>query len=309
VSGETIAEADAGDLEAACGVAALTLDLDPDDAARLPRFLWAEDPGTVRVRLLARSGSDVVGVLIGSLQGDEAFLDLIAVAPQARNQGIARRLLHDWEGRAAAAGAVRLKVGENLRSYVWPGVDVRYTPGLCLLIRAGYTRTQVVYNMDLPLQGFHGPDRHRLDRLTAIGIQARRGEPDDRQALTAHVRRHWSTTWLREATLALEKPRPTIFLALRDEAVVGFAAHGVYRPALYGPIATDPAEQGHGVGDVLSRLCLADMAANGVGTAQIGWVAEAAIPFYSRTVGARLGRCFWMLAKPVPTAPAPGPGG
>ena len=86
--------------------------------------------------------------------------------------------------------------------------------------------------------------------------------------------------------------------------MIGFAAHGVYRPSLYGPIATDPAEQGHGVGNVLSGLVLADMAAGGVKTAQIGWIAETAIPFYSRTAGARLGRCFWMLAKPAPGTPA-----
>jgi hypothetical protein len=45
------------------------------------------------------------------------------------------------------------------------------------------------------------------------------------------------------------------------------------------------------------------MASGGVRTAQIGWVSEDAIPFYSRTTGARLGRCFWMLTKPA--APAP----
>jgi hypothetical protein len=31
-------------------------------------------------------------------------------------------------------------------------------------------------------------------------------------------------------------------------------------------------------------------------------VAETAIPFYSRTAGARLGRCFWMLDKPLTAA-------
>jgi hypothetical protein len=182
-------------------------------------------------------------------------------------------------------------------------VDIRYTPALCLLIRAGYERIRVVYNMDLPLEGFAGPTVAERERLSAAGIEVRRAVADDRDALADHVRRLWSEVWLRETLIAVARPRPPMFLALRGEAVVGFAAHGIYRPALYGPIATDPAEQGHGVGGVLSRLCLADMAAGGVRTAQIGWIAETAIPFYSRTAGARLGRCFWMLAKPATPAP------
>jgi hypothetical protein len=177
-------------------------------------------------------------------------------------------------------------------------VDIRYTPALCLLIKAGYERTRVVYNMDLPLDGFTGPAQEQLDRLRAAGIQVRRAVAADREPLADHVRRLWSDVWLRETMLAVDRPRPPMFVALRDGAVVGFAAHGIYRPALYGPIATDPAEQGHGVGNVLSGLCLADMRAGGVRTAQIGWIAETAIPFYSRTAGARMGRTFWMLAKP-----------
>jgi GNAT superfamily N-acetyltransferase len=304
VTDVVLADAGDADLPAACRLAAQSFDLDLEDAADLPRYVWDQEPGTSRVRLLAREGGDAVGLLIGTVQGAVAFLDLIAVVPGARNRGIAKRLLTEWEGRATAAGATTLKAGENVLGYAWAGVDIRYTPALCLLIRAGYQRTQVVYNMDLPLDGFAAPSPAQLERLSAAGIEVRRGEPGDRDALADHVRRLWSDVWLRETLIAIDRPRPPIFLALRDGAVIGFAAHGVYRPALYGPIATDPVEQGHGVGNVLSRLVLADMAADGVKTAQIGWIAETAIPFYSRTAGARLGRCFWMLAKPTAGAPA-----
>jgi mycothiol synthase len=304
VNDVVLVEAGEADLAAACAIAGQSFDLDDEDASDLPRYVWDEEPGTSRIRLLAREDGDPVGLLIGTVQGATAFLDLIAVVPGARNRGIAKRLLTEWEGRAAAAGATTFKAGENVLGYAWAGVDIRYTPALCLLIRAGYERTQIVYNMDLPLDGFAGPSPAQLERLSVAGIEVRRGEPGDRDALADHVRRLWSDVWLRETLIAIDRPRPPIFLALRDGAVIGFAAHAVYRPSLYGPIATDPAEQGHGVGNALSGLALADMAAGGVKTAQIGWIAETAIPFYSRTAGARLGRCFWMLAKPAPGAPA-----
>jgi len=295
-----IADATDSDLEAACRIAEESLDLDREEATELPRLLWREDEGTTRVRLLAVIGLDPVGVAVGSIQGEEAFLDLIAVVPGARNGGVARRLLTEWERRATGKGATRLRAGENMHTYAWPGVDVRYTAALCLLRRFGYERTGIVYNMDLSLEGFQGPSGQRVERLAAAGIEVRRARHgDDRDALARHVRRLWSDIWLRETAIAVEKELPPLFLALRDGQIVGFAGHGIYRPSFYGPIATDPAEQRHGVGAVLSALALADMASRDVKTAQIGWVAETAIPFYSRTSGARLGRCFWMLAKTI----------
>ncbi|MGN6742193.1 MAG: GNAT family N-acetyltransferase, partial [Amnibacterium sp.] len=151
----------------------------------------------------------------------------------------------------------------------------------------------------IPHTGARPGHGYALDRLAAAGIEVRRGRPEDEAAVAEHTRRLWSEVWDRETRTALHRDPPRIFLALRDGRVLGFAAHGIHRPCLYGPIATDPDEQGHGIGALLSALCLDDMAARGVRTAQIGWIAETAIPFYSRTAGARLGRCFWMLAKPL----------
>jgi mycothiol synthase len=295
----SVRDGDEADLAAACAIAAASFDLDPEDAERLPRLLWPEDPGTVRVRLVAADGDDVVGVLLGSLQGQDGFLDLIAVAPHARGAGVARALLAAWEARAVGSGATRSRAGENLHTYAWPGVDIRYTPALAMLLRAGYVRTRIAYHMDLPLAGFSGTGTEGVARLTAAGIEVRRGRADDAPAVAEHVKRLWSDVWFRETRTALNRDHAPIFLALRDDRVVGFAVHGIHRPSLYGPIATDPAEQGHGIGRVLSSLCLEDMAARGVPTAQICWVAETAIPFYSRTAGARLGHCFWMMTKPL----------
>ena len=217
----------------------------------------------------------------------------------AQGRGTAGSLLTEWERRAADAGATRSLAGENLRTYAWPGVDVRYTAALALLLRRGYVRTQTVYNMDLPLDRPVARAADGARAAGAAGIVVRRGRRE-----TARRSGHTPSGCGRRSGFGRRRPPctaspPPIFLALRDDRVVGFAAHGIHRPSLYGPIATDPDEQGNGIGAVLSALCLEDMAARGVRTAQIGWVAETAIPFYSRTAGARLGRCFWMMARPL----------
>jgi ribosomal protein S18 acetylase RimI-like enzyme len=287
------------DLAAAAQIASRSLDLDPEDSADLPALLWMDQPGAERLRLLAEDDGEPVGLLLGSLQGDDAHLDLLAVVPEARRRGVGRTLVDAWEAAARVSGARRLKAGADMLGYVWPGVDVRYTAALSLLVNRRFTRTDVVWNMDLPASPDLAPTPEQLRRVADAGIVVRRCLPGDVPALDAYTAAAWTASWHRETLLAAARYPAPLFLAFRGDDVVGFAAHAVFRPSLYGPIATDPSARGIGLGDVLSRLCLADMAANGVRTAQICWVAESAIPFYSRTVGARLGRCFWMLERPL----------
>ncbi|MGN6741980.1 MAG: GNAT family N-acetyltransferase, partial [Amnibacterium sp.] len=175
----TIRPGTEADLPRLGAIAAASLDLDPEDAAELPRLLWAEDEGTRRVRLVAVEDEAPVGVLLGSLQGADAFLDLILVAAEARNRGIAKALLGEWEQRAADAGATRSLAGENFRTYAWPGVDIRYTPALAMLLRAGYARTRVVYNMDLPLTGAGGRHAGSLETNHTRRKEISRGPPQE----------------------------------------------------------------------------------------------------------------------------------
>nr|WP_256862898.1 hypothetical protein [Microbispora sp. GKU 823] len=60
-------------------------------------------------------------------------------------------------------------------------------------------------------------------------------------------------------------------------------------------MGTAEAARGLGVGRVLLRRCLADQAAAGQTSAQIGWVGP--LRFYSRTVGARTERVFWLYRR------------
>jgi predicted N-acetyltransferase YhbS len=86
-----------------------------------------------------------------------------------------------------------------------------------------------------------------------------------------------------------------VFVARRDGRIVGFACHGVYRVDWFGPIGTDPHERGRGTGEALLRRCLDDLASAGLVAAEIGWIGP--MGFYSRTVGATLGRRFAIVAK------------
>ena len=86
--------------------------------------------------------------------------------------------------------------------------------------------------------------------------------------------------------------------------MVGFAGYGVVRALHFGPLGTVPKWRRIGLGSILTRLALLDMATHGDRFGEIAWVNEAAIPFYSRCANARLGRTFWTMTRKGARAPA-----
>lgn len=277
------------------------LDL-PEDSAEaelsVGRLLTPpEGRQTVRLRV----GSPTAGleaVAFGSISGRNPALghvELLVTAPHRRERGLAGALLAELETRLAALGATEIRLGGNPPCYVWPGIDVRYTPAMCLARAAGYEQVDTAWNMTADLSTV---DETSVDddirRLAAQGIEVR---PADRGVL-AWIESTWHAGWAWEAGQSIGRPAghgAGCHVAWRDGTPIGFAAYGANRPSWFGPMGTAPAATGLGIGRVLLRRCLLDQRANGLVTAQIGWAGP--IGFYTRAVGARIGRVFWIHAK------------
>ncbi|NUP54037.1 MAG: GNAT family N-acetyltransferase [Catenulispora sp.] len=286
---------------------------DPD-APAIVDLLWnaaadgcrivAEDSGGEPT---AQSARTTLGFALGSVrpardgQPATGHVDLLVVAADHRGRGIGRALLAEVERRLIAAGATRLRIRGNPPTHAWPGVDIRYTPALCLAESAGYERLLDGTNMLVDLaaateDGLLATDADER-RLAALGVEIRRGEPKDEEPLREWVEGEFGGSWAAECAMALRNEPPTLHLAVRDGAFLGFAAHSAQRIPVFGPMGTDEAARGLGIGAVLLRRCLADQRDAGVAVAEIGWVGP--VRFYSRAVGARLGRVFWTYEKAV----------
>jgi GNAT superfamily N-acetyltransferase len=270
---------------------------DADDVLSL---LWRAALPAARV--LAERDGRIIGCALGSLREATASLpatghvDLILVAPGHRHRGIGTMLLAEVEARLLDAGARRLRVRGNPPHHAWPGVDIRYTEAVCLVEGAGYHRLADGDNMLVDLLAADLDSRTDEHRLAARGVEVRRLRPEDRPEFWPWVT-GFGGTWAAEAERALARTPAGVHVALRDGAFLGFACHGVTRVAVFGPMGTDPAARGLGIGTVLLKRCLADQRAAGVAEAEIGWVGP--VRFYSRTVGARLGRVFRAYQKDV----------
>ena len=123
-----------------------------------------------------------------------------------------------------------------------------------------------------------------IEKLSREGVRCRRAESYERRALVEFVRQRWPN-WVDETEAAFSHVPPTMFLAQRGAAVIGFAAYHATRPGFFGPTGVDDAERGHGAGRTLLWLCLEAMRAEGYAYAIIGGV-HGRESFYEESVGA-----------------------
>ncbi len=296
-------EARAEDLPAMRAVAAAALHLD-DDGGDLVDLLWGAPDTAPPLRVVALLDGEVAGLALGSLgsAGDQVrgHVNLLAVAPAAQGGGHGRALLEALEQRLRDAGARTLAVRGSTPAYAWPGIDPRYTAAVCLAESAGYERTREAVNMTVDLATAALDTAADEARLTAKGLTIRLLTPGDEPGFGDWMR-GWGGSWQAEAELALARPSGSVHIAVREEdgrtEYLGFACQGSNRRSWFGPMGTEESLRGQGVGAVLLRRCLADQRAAGLATAQVGWTGP--IRFYSRTVGASIGRVFWLYAKDV----------
>jgi GNAT superfamily N-acetyltransferase len=270
-------------------LAAAALWADAEDAALVVRRL-ADPPQGRRWTALATPGLD--GVVLASMSWDNAgHVDLLAVDPAAWGKGIGRGLLGAAEEWMRAQGATEARFAGNPPCYGWPGIDVRYTHAACLAESAGYDRYRVAWNMTVDLPAPAEGEQEDLARLASAGVALHAAPAGERAEVAAFVREEWNDNWAWEAEQATG-----CHYAVRDGEILGFAAWGS-RPLWFGPMGTAEAARGLGVGRVLLRRCLAEQAAAGLSSAQIGWVGP--IRFYSRAVAARVERVFWLYRRPL----------
>jgi mycothiol synthase len=290
------------DLPAVVELCAEALHL-PEDAAEAAQIVGRLYDGRHLVALVAVDDTGtVVGVVFASLSHRDptvGHIDLVAVHPRLRRRGVGRALLVAAETALAAAGASEVLIAGNL-PYAWPGIDVRYTPAVCLALALGYVQDRTAWNMTVDLStpdaaGLRdtGPDERRL---AAGGVAVRRATDADVPALTEFTKANFTGGWAWEVEQSFGRDGAGCHLAANENGqILGFAAYGALRPTLFGPTGTAPAARGLGIGGILLRRCLADQRAAGHTRVQIGWVGP--VPFYSRTVGAYIERVFFLYRK------------
>lgn len=228
---------------------------------------------------------------------DVGYVRLMVVDRAHRRQGLGTQLLTELEQRLFQRGARTVQMFDCPHNYYSPGIDFRYTEAYCFLQKQKYEMYRENHNMLCDLDVNAWPE---LDADAAAydreGITVRRATPDDLPSINSFLDEHWPA-WRFEVHAALEHSPPALHIALMGDKTVAFSGYQGNNRALswFGPMGTSPILRGKGIGAVLLRLCLRDLARQGWPTAIIPWVGP--VPFYARYCGARIERCYWAYKK------------
>ena len=130
------------------------------------------------------------------------------------------------------------------------------------------------------------PVEAALVELRGAGVSVRRARPWESTAVREFVSEQFSQNWADEISGGLVRQPVTVFVALREGRLVGFAAYECTRKDFFGPTGVVESERGRGVGRALLLASLRGLRELGYAYAIIGGVGPA--EFYERAVGARL---------------------
>ena len=123
-----------------------------------------------------------------------------------------------------------------------------------------------------------------LDELRQSGVIIRRAQPHEMTPVRDFVLANFEAGWADEISVGYSFKPVSVFIAIRDQRVVGFAAYECTRRGFFGPTGVAEGERGRGLGHVLLLASLWGLREMGYAYGIIGGAGP--IQFYERAVGA-----------------------
>lgn len=121
-----------------------------------------------------------------------------------------------------------------------------------------------------------------LSRLRTQGIEIKRAHPVNKTAILEFIEQTFSRGWRDEAEHCFSHDFPTMYIAVKEKNVIGFAAFEATGRGFFGPIGVKSEYRRMHVGLALSKCCLNSMKEMGYAYAVIGWASHSAFDFYMR---------------------------
>jgi len=137
---------------------------------------------------------------------------------------------------------------------------------------------------DLLVRLYDLPEVASEAKVAASGIVIRRALPPERHRLTDWITKHFSRGWVSEVEMAMSHLPVTCWIAVKDNAILGFACHDATAKGFFGPTGVDEAARGQGIGEALLMATLRGMLEYGYGYAVIG--SPGPVEFYKRRLDA-----------------------
>ena len=123
-----------------------------------------------------------------------------------------------------------------------------------------------------------------LQEMERASIVIRRAQPFEITLLRSFVEKNFSVAWADEVTVGFANKPVSVYIAVADQEIVGFAAYECTRRAFFGPTGVAEGAQGRGIGKALLIAALWGLRELGYVYGIIGRAGP--IEFYQKMVGA-----------------------
>ncbi|HYW74977.1 MAG TPA: GNAT family N-acetyltransferase [Pyrinomonadaceae bacterium] len=128
------------------------------------------------------------------------------------------------------------------------------------------------------------PIESAVASLSGPGITVRRAQPFELTAVRNFIKENFSVPWADETSVGFMHQPVTVFIATREQRVIGFAAYECTRKAFFGPTGVAEDERGRGIGKALLIAALWGLRELGYVYGIIGGAGP--VEFYHDAVGA-----------------------
>ena len=128
------------------------------------------------------------------------------------------------------------------------------------------------------------PLERSLAKVADANINIRRAQPFEITRVRQFIEQNFSIAWADEISVGFANKPVTVFIATRDQRVIGFAAYECTRKAFFGPTGVAESQRGRGIGKALLIASLWGLRELGYVYGIVGGAGP--VEFYRDTVGA-----------------------
>jgi predicted N-acetyltransferase YhbS len=128
------------------------------------------------------------------------------------------------------------------------------------------------------------PAEPTIELMKQAGVVIRRAQPWEISQVREFVIKEFTVGWADEISVGYSRQPVSVFIALRNDVIIGFAACECTRRSYFGPTGVVAAERQRGIGKALLLVALHGLREMGYAYGIIG---SAESPeFYAKSVGA-----------------------
>lgn len=123
-----------------------------------------------------------------------------------------------------------------------------------------------------------------LREMNDVEVIVRRGQPFEITQVLEFIEGEFSVAWADEISVGFANKPVSVYIAIADQQIVGFAGYECTRRSFFGPTGVIESMQGGGIGKALLLASLWGLREMGYAYGIIGRAGP--VEFYEKTVGA-----------------------